>query len=264
MNRPHQLILLPDLDCLDLAKESFGYYTMFVTPNNPLGKKAIFKCKDVTISELFGYLLAQLLGVLTPNFLGLWFDRELEIPGGYCVPANHIAILSELLTADCSMPLEELASRDKMLTASILMLRYFDRNEYPEVLKSDGSVVVIDLECIGPIMRIDELTLDSPEVIRKRLHDRQDEYVNTSDSSLRQILCQAERLQLLDELRIEFSNLSANSSESLWRSLSLAGHPLSRLLSTFFLSVITKRLALCATKMGTRSWPAVDWESAII
>ena len=119
MNRPYQLILLSDLDQLDLAEEFFAYSKMLVSPNNPLGKKAIFKCKDVTICELFGYLLAQLLGAPTPDFLGMWFDREVDIPGGYRAPVNHIAILIELLAAPCRMPLERLASRDKTLTARI-------------------------------------------------------------------------------------------------------------------------------------------------
>lgn len=263
MNRPHQLILLSDLDRLDLVEESFGYSTMLVSPNNPLGKKAIFKCKDVSICELFGYLLAQLLDAPTPDFLGLWFDREVEIPGGYHAPANHIAILIELLTAPRRMPLEHLALRDRSLTARILALCYFDRFEWPEVFSSDGSVVVLDLERIGPIMQIDEFTSGSPEIIQEQLRYRQDEYVNASDSDFSQLLCEAKRLQVLNELRAEFGNLSDNSSESIRRGLSLAGHPFSNLLSAFFQSAITKRQALCATKMGIRPWPAADWESVI-
>lgn len=263
MNSPHQLILLSDLDRLDLAEESFGYSTMLVSPSNPLGKKAIFKCNEVTICELFGYLLAQLLSVPTPDFFGLWFDREVEIPGGYRAPANHIAILIELLTDPHRMTLENLVLHDRTLTARILALCYFDRFEWPEIFISDGSVVVLDLERIGPIMCIDEFTSGSPEIIQKQLHYRQDEYVNAADSDFRQLLCQAERLQVLDELRAEFGNLSDNSSESLRRGLLLAGHPFSNLLSAFFQSAITKRQALYATEMGIRPWPAVDWESAI-
>ncbi len=263
MKKNRRDMLLADLDALHLTEETLGLNTLLVSESNPLKKKAVFKCKDVTISEVFGYLLAQTLRVPVADFLGLWFDKDVETPDGYSALANHFAVLTEFLFNLSRISLEDLSSRDKPLVARILTLCLFDRHEWPEAFSSGSSVVVIDLERIGPIMKIDELTVGSPEIIRKELLYRQDEYVNTSYGALREVVSRAEELQVLSEFQWEFSKACQISPECLCHNLSVEGHPYSHRLSAFFQSAINKRQTICASALGLRPWPEVDWESLI-
>lgn len=263
MNSPNQLVPLSNLEDLNLIEERFGYSMLQVSENNPIGKRAVFKCKDVSISEVFGYLLARLLGVPVAEFQGVWFEKKVETPEGYRAPVNHIGILIEYLPSLCPIHLEQLATSNKVLVAKVLSFCFFDRFEWPQVFRSPTSIYVLDLERIGPVMLVDEFECTSGKSTAETLSWREDQYSRTSQNALNQILCQADQLHVMDELCEELHLISEISHGTLQQKLSIKGHPYSRLLSSFFLSAVSKRQAVSSAKVGVCPWPLVEWHSEI-
>jgi len=256
MRSAHQLIPVSDLRELNLVEESFGYYKLQVSESNPLGKRAVFKCKDTSISEVFGYLLAQLLGVPVAEFQGVWFEKEVKLPGGYVASANHLGILIEVIPNLCLISMEQLATRDKALVAKLLSFYFFARYEWPQAFCSPTSSYVLDLERIGPVMLVDELECTLGKDIGEELSFREDEYSQTSQDYLKQILCYANELHVEGELCEEFQLISRISRETFQQNLAVKGHPYSHLLSSSFLSAVTKRQeAISQGRIGTRPSP---------
>lgn len=262
MNSPHRIALVSRPDVLNLREVTVGYSELLVSDDNPLGKTAVFKCKATSISEVFGYLLARLLQVPVACFQGLRFERPFRVRG-YRARANHLGLLIEFVPNMLRVLLEKLAVRDKTLTAKFLTICFFDRHEWPQVFESGGSLYTLDLERVGPVMLTDEFEDTSEGRIRDNLLYREEEYVQTSHSALSEILSEADRLDVRDEVQLELSYISRMSGETLQRELSITDHPYATLLSAFFLSAVSKRQGTLSGEMGIQSWPQCDWESEI-
>ena len=262
MHSPHSIALVRSPNVLNLKKVSAGYYELLVSDDNPLEKTAVFKCKDKTICEVFGYLLARLLQLPVPCFQGLRFGEPFTV-GTYTARANQLGLLIELIPNIAHVPLDELAVRDKRLTARFLTICFFDRYEWPQVFESGGSLYALDLERVGPLMLIDQFEGDCEGSIRDGLLCREAEYVRTSGCALSEIRSEADRLGVTDEVELELRNMSSISGETLQRELSITGHPYATLLSAFFQGAVSKRQAALCAEMGIQPWPQFDWESGI-
>jgi hypothetical protein len=55
MNGPHMITIVRDPSDLDLRQVRAGLHGILLSDVNPLGRSSLFKCKDQTISEVFGY-----------------------------------------------------------------------------------------------------------------------------------------------------------------------------------------------------------------
>jgi|GEM_PF-6163091 hypothetical protein len=259
----HEVMLLSDLDDLHLREETHAFSSLLISEDNPWGRRAVFKYELPSISEVFGYLLARMLGVPIAHFQGVWFGKEVKVSGHYRVPANHLCILIEFVPNLRPISLEDLAGRQKALTAKLLTFYFFDRFEWPEIFESGTSLYVMDLERIGPVMAIDEFQGSCKKSIRQALLEREEQYLRSSQIAISEILENAESLHVQKELHKEVRRMSQIPGRMLWRGLSIKGHPYSALLSAFFLSVVSERQAIWSSQMAIKSWPPVDWESVI-
>jgi hypothetical protein len=263
MNGPHTIAIVSSPDDLGLRDVTVRYSGVLVSDTNLFGKSSLFKCKDYTVSEVFGYLLAKLLRVPVARFQGLRFAGPCVLPGGYRVSPSNLGLLVEYIPSLVHVQLEELAARDKALAARFLTMCFFDRHEWPEVYDGGGSLYAIDLERIGPLMLVDEFTATSKEEVRLRLLCREDEYVQTSCSALSEVLSESDQLDVRKQLELELSLLSQISCETLQQELSIRNHPHAPLLSAFFLAAVCKRQKVLSGRIGTRAWDQGSWENKI-
>jgi hypothetical protein len=263
MKTSHEVLLVSNINELCVREVTIGYSSIMISEKNPLGTRALFKCCDISISEVFGYLLAKLLGVPVLRFQAVWFDKEAMLPNGYQVPVGNLGVLIEFLPNLRQISLETLASRDKKLTANLLVFYFFDRYEWPEIRESGTSLCVLDLERIGPVMEIDEFACECRRSLAASLQYREREYVQMSQDASAEVLAEAKNINVLTCINDEFARISQISPADLQHQLTIKGHPLSPLLSAFFQSAVSRRQGILSDKMGFPSWPVVDWESRI-
>ncbi len=245
MDNSNQILLVHDMDLLGLEQIDLGLPSLWWISRgkNPLGINAVLKFSDYPVCELFGCLLASLIGIPAPRFRGVWFDQNIELPGRKIIQAGQIKVLIEYLSNLRRVYPEDLAQDDRILMGKYLLFELFGRDEISDLFMHNGSVIILDLERSGPAMSVGWN--------RDWFQDQHDGYVNESECRLATIQNNfVERYGLSEEFRSYVEKFSRMSFDNKVRKLSISGHPESELMSKIFISGVTKRLAICANSLS--------------
>ncbi len=245
MDNSNQILLVHDMDLLGLEQIDLGLPSLWWISRgeNPLGINAILKFSDYPVCELFGYLLASLIGIPAPRCRGVWFNQKIKLPDRKIIQAGQIKVLIEYLSNLRRVYPEDLARDGKYLLAKYLLFELFGRDEASQLFMHDRSVVILDLERCGPAM--------STGWTEDWLRDMRDGYARDSEHWLFDITCDlAVEYGVMEEFRAAVEKFSRISFDNIVCRLSVFGHPESELMSKIFISGVTKRLAICANSLS--------------
>jgi hypothetical protein len=212
-----------------------------VTEGVPGMPKSIFKFKPTSVCEVFGYQIAEAIGVRVPQMQGFWTREAMQSRPPYVDP-GLIGILVKYHEDWKPLGRERAVALDPVQAARALALCVFDRFEWGEFGLSDGKIYFVDLERLLPPIQPDAL-LAASEIDRVEwLNDLDVEYCREDFSAIGEVLEEAEQLDLQDRVERELQRLCCLRPETYCPFLEISGHPLGKLLSRFAACVFGQRL----------------------
>jgi hypothetical protein len=229
-----------DIQPFGLIKEHLSYsYDMWISKGcNPLGVEAIFKCKETTANEVFGYMFASKTGFPVPDFKGVWFKNDFVLPDNMIRLSGSIGLFVKKIAPSCEISLDGILQISERIAAQNLLLRLFlGGGEYPQTLVSGSELVFYDLEFVGPQL----LVGDSAEVLRANA----DQYVKNSGHQLEVILKLVSEYDLLNLFMDAFKALGKAIERSEFMQQVSGGHPQSEIMSKVFFKAVAKRYEKC-------------------
>lgn len=220
--------------------------------------KSIFKFKPISICEVFGYQIAEVIGVRVPQMHGFWTPNTSE-NRLYAVEPGRIGILVKY-HEDCKLLGREQAVKlDVVQAARALALCVFDRYEWGEFMLSGGKVYFVDLERLLPLIEPEVLLAASERDQIEVLNDSADLYHDSDFSAIEEVLEEAEQLNLRDRVEQELQRLCCLKPDTYCQFLEISGHPLDKLLSRFAASTFGNRLNSIAEWFDLPTHQAPTW-----
>jgi hypothetical protein len=229
-----------------------------VTETVPRVPKSIFKFKPTSICEVFGYQIAEAIGVRVPQMQGFW-TREAIRSRRHHVDPGWIGILVKYYEDWKPLGRKHAVELDAVQAACALALCVFDRFEWGEFGLSGGKVYFVDLELLLPPIQPDVLLAASEIDRMEKLNDLEVGYGEEDFSAIREVLEEAERLDLQDRVEQELQRLCRIKPDAYCRFLEISGHPLDKLLSRFAASVFVRRLNSIAEWFGLPTHEVPAW-----
>jgi len=203
--------------------------------------KSIFKFEPISICEVFGYQIAEAIGVRVAQRRGFWTSKALRINQWNAGP-GRIGILVKYHEDWQPLDREDAVKRDVVQAARALALCVFDRHEWGEFALSGGKVYFFDLERLLPCIQPELLFAASEPDRMEMLSDWASVYRRSELSAICEVLKEAERLDLQDQVERELRQLCCLKSDTYRRFFMISGHPSAKLLSRFATSVFGHRL----------------------
>ena len=212
-----------------------------VTEATPRVSKSILKFNPTSICEVFGYQIAEAIGVRVPQMQSFWTREAIRSRHHYADP-GRVGILVEYHEAWKPLGRKHAVALDALHAARALALCVFDRFEWGEFGLSGGQVYVVDLERLLPPMQPDSLLAVSEIDRMEKLHDLELGYSEEDFSAIEEGLEHAAQLDLQDRVEQELQRLCRLKPEMYCQFLAISGHPLDKLLSRVAASVFGRRL----------------------
>jgi len=229
-----------------LNKSDQSFYNLCTITEDVYGvPKSIFKFDLISICEVFGYQIAEAIGVRVPIMHGFWVSKALRI-NQYNAKPGRIGILVkhhedwQPLGRECAIKLDELQ------VARALALCTFDRHEWGEFGLSGGKVYFVDLERLLPPINPEALFAATEGDQLVMLNDWALAYDKLGSSAICEVLKEAEQLDIRIQVERELRQLCLLKSDKYCRFQTISGHPLEKLLSRFATFVFGQRLNLIA------------------
>ena len=229
-----------------------------VTEAVPGMPKSIFKFKPISVCEVFGYQIAEAIGVRVPQMQGFWIRKALRSRRFDAGP-GRIGILVKYHEDWKPLGREHAVELDVIQAARALALCVFDRFEWGEFGLSGGKVYFVDLERLLPPMQPEALLAASEIDRMEELNYLAVGYGNVSFSAIGEVLEEAEQLGLQVRVEQELQRLCHLKSHIYCRFLEISGHPLDKLLSQFAAFVFGNRLNSIAYWFGLPTHEVPDW-----
>lgn len=221
--------------------DSFFRGLIMVTEDVRGVPKSIFKFEPISICEVFGYQIAEAIGVRVPQMQGFWTSKALRI-NQYNADPGRIGILVKYHEDWQPLGREDAIKLDVVQAARALALCVFDRHEWGEFGLSGGKVYFVDLERLLPPIQPEALLAASEIDRMEMLNDWASDYRKSELSAIGEVLEEAKRLDLQDQVERELRQLCCLKSDTYRRFLMISGHPIETLLSRFATSVFGHRL----------------------
>jgi hypothetical protein len=232
--------LLNEAEPITNEAEPFTASSGLVLDVGGLGK-SIFKFKEFSVCEVFGYQLASAIGLRVPSMRGVW-TREVVRTAEDRADPGRIGILVEYLNDWKPLSFERAAARDSLAVAQALALCVFDRDEWGEFGLSGHKVYFVDLERLLPRILPEVLFPASEEKCAEWLHNLEVPYNQGDSWAIGEVLKEAEKLGLQEQVRQELQRLCSLNPDTYYQLLEISGHPLGGLLSRFASCVFGTRL----------------------
>ncbi|MGE4488734.1 MAG: hypothetical protein AB7E95_04210, partial [Kiritimatiellales bacterium] len=126
LNNPYEIISISDASSFGLVEEMSHPHRMWISKGvNPLGAEAVFKCKDTTVNEVFGYVLAAKMGMPVPDFKGIWFFNEFVHPDKTIWPSGTMGLLVKKVVSSHEIYLSGAVQKNAKFAAQNLLLWLF-------------------------------------------------------------------------------------------------------------------------------------------
>jgi hypothetical protein len=236
----HRLVELHNVETLLNEAEKFAGENGLVTGVAGLAK-SIFKFDIISVCEVFGYQIAWAFGVRVPRMQGVWTKEVVRVGSVYADP-GRIGVLVEYLEGCTQLSRDDAATLDPGAVAPALALCVFDRFEWGEFVLSGDKLYFVDLERLLPPIPPETLVAASPKDRVECLRNLEDQYSRGNLSAIREVLEEAERLGLHDQVEEKLRRLCSLRAEVYFQFLEISGHPLDELLSKFAGWVFGNRL----------------------
>lgn len=204
--------------------------------------KSIFKFEQTSISEVFGYQIAEAIRVRVPQMQGFWTPQALRIKNKFIKAPGRIGILVKYYEDWQPLDIESAVKLDIVQAARALVLCVFDRNEWGEFGLSGHMVYFVDIEWLLPIIKPEALLAASEQDRMKMLNNSALSYHQSESSAIDKVLKEAKRLGIQDRVEQELRQLCRLKSDKYCQFLKISGHPLEKMLSRFATSMFGHRL----------------------
>lgn len=158
-----------------------------VTEAVPGMPKSILKFKSISICEVFGYQIAEAIGVRVPQMQSFWTRKALR-SRRYCADSGRVGILVSYHEDWKRLGRNKAVDLDVVQTARALALCVFDRHEWGEFGLSGGKVYFVDLERLLPAIQPEDLLAVSTIERMEKLDSLADQYSNGAFGAIGQFL----------------------------------------------------------------------------
>lgn len=236
----HRLIELHNIETLLNEAQEFSGENKLVTGVAGMAK-SIFKFDIISVCEVFGYQIASAIGLRVPRMQGVWTKEVVRIGSIYAEP-GRIGVLVEYYEGCTQLSRDEAATLDPGAVALALALSVFDRFEWGEFVLSGDKLYFVDLERLLPPIPPETLVAASLEDRVECLRNLEDQYSRGNLSAIQEVLVEAKRLGLHDQVEDKLQRLCSLSPDMYFQFLEISGHPLDELLSKFATTVVGNRL----------------------
>lgn len=242
----HQLIELDDISILTQASRPESNR---IVTNVGGFRSAIVKFERISVCEIFGYLIANALGVRVPRMQGFWTKKVVDTGTG-CSTAGRIGIFIEYYQDWKPISWRHASEFDPEIFARAIALCVLDRHEWGEFGLSGGALQFVDLERLFPAICPEELYSASEEEQIDFLAEWEEMFHIVTSNSLHAVVSEAAKYGLETEVREQLKDLCSLSPDTYHDILAITGYPIDTLISRFVASVFGEKLNRIALEMG--------------
>lgn len=229
-----------------------------LTETVPGVPKSIFKFRLSSICEVFGYQMAEAVGVRVPQMQAFWVSTDVKTGEIKAMP-GRIGILVKYHEDWKPLCREDAVRLDVAQVVRALTLCVFDRNEWGEFGLCGGKVYFIDLEYLLPLLAPETLLAASKSDRMNMLNDLASKYGRSDFTAIGGVLEEAKLLEIEDQVELELQRLCQLELDTCYWFLKISGHPLDKLLSCFATTVFVQRLNTIARWFGLPQHKSPDW-----
>lgn len=236
----HKLIELDNVNKLLNGSCKYGYYDGMVSDVGGFAK-SLFKFRETSVCEVFGYQIASAIGVRVPKMQGVWTKEYVRCKEISADP-GRIGILVDYHEDWKIISRDHAVEYDPKAVVSALVLCVFDLFEWGEFALSNDNIYFADLERLLPRMSPEVLLLANEKDRTQCLHDLEIEYSRENIYAIDVVLKEARRLGLQSEVEQKLQQLCLVGTDGYYQFIEISGHPLDKLLSRFAIQVFGNRL----------------------
>lgn len=252
---------LVQADLRELINTSKPFQNHYLLSGNLLNtEKAILKFTPISICEVIGYQLATFFKVPTPRMQGVWTDSLIQNSSLRAAP-YRVGILIEYFEGIRYFHLDHLINIDPDLAANIIVLSYFSRDEWGEIINKNEKFYLVDLEQYLPYLMPEILFQKVSEEKIKYLEKVERMYNLGNNAALNTIMEQIAKYNLDSLVLKKIGSIFSASPEELGINVSVSGYPSSELLSAFFSNAFLERINYIADFLGKSKYENIKWEN---
>lgn len=217
--------------------------------------RALLKFKSYSVCEVFGYLLAEAIGLRVPPAVPFWTPDSVDLPEGPTDP-GRIGIFIEYFADWRRLRRPEAAALDPVQVPRALTLCAFDRSsEWGEFGEGGKLVYFVDLERTLPCLVPERLLTCNPDQLSSFYHQSAAAYARLTLPTFREVVEEAEGLGMEADCRDALERLRGRLDSIPFRA-SLEGHPIGANLAKSARDWVKLRLDMLRPLLSSEGDPA--------